>query len=216
MVFNGGFSSGEISPELADALMQTFNAEIDAFSFAEGCDNPDKLRAASKGVLVVTHSAGALALRLAGAAPSEIIAFNPPTPESGLHLATTATARKTIRMARTALFHGLPGDGRRVAAFNGKAAAELLWRHPYGNFRRLGAIAAFDAALELPGMVPDGALQFVTSSHDEYYPDATRHALKHGVPVTEIYGQHDELVVWPERALKQLGALQSLRELSSR
>jgi len=95
----GGFATGEtILTPVANELCESGRAtDAEVFTFVQAMAKPEKVSRATKDALVVTHSAGILAVATT-MRPAELVAANGPEPRTFWQLASGA-ARKMRRNA---------------------------------------------------------------------------------------------------------------------
>lgn len=206
-VYIGGFGNGEVSAgRVAEAIGSERNFEdVDQFTFAEAIENTDRVAKAVKGVSVLTHSAGMLALP--GTRPQSIEAFSPPLPTSKLRL-VGKTLIKTARMHTPGIGMKPFYDVLPVARYDADSGAEVrdyLKRRALGGY--LNQIIGFDAArVAATARVSDIPTTLSYTNGDEYYKlssEQERMATLNWVNVLHAPGVHDELVLRPAETLRQ-------------
>lgn len=204
-VYIGGFGNGESSAEsVAKGVLRERNhEEVDYFTFAQAMHSPETIHRAVKGVDVVTHSAGILALP--GSEPRSIESFGAPLLTSVRRL-MGRTGFKTIRMHTPGIGVRSAGDILAVARYDRSATAELA-AHPLRNLKHLGRIAQTDSvrigAIARNKGIPT---RMGWTEGDEYFQPTLRSfdlAKQHGVDLAVVPdGVHDELVLRPVQALQ--------------
>lgn len=203
VVYVGGFGNGKCAAgRVANALLDYYE-DVDTFTFSQAMASPDEVRRATKGVPVVSHSAGMLALRHTW--PKRIDALNAPLPSSKLAL-VGHTLIKTARMHIPGIGIRALADIRGVATYDVSSTAELS-AHLVGNLRRLGAIANFNA-IEAAASAQHEHVPVTLgyTDGDEYFAwdDADRQrASDLAVQTVRLPGIHDELVIRPEAMLAE-------------
>lgn len=206
VVYIGGFGSGRNSAEtVGNALSEHFE-EVDPFTFSDFIDKPERVQKAMRGVDLVTHSAGALAIAEAGSNPNFAYLLNPPLPRSVGSL-VVRTFYKTARMNTPGLGIHKLSDIPSVAIYSASSVAEL-GVHPFANLSNLGIISRFNAIdVAINAMSRKIPSRLAWTKNDAYFKpsqsDLAR-ARKNHVPVGIIPGEHDEVVLRPDEFLDQL------------
>ena len=206
VVFVGGFGNGRNSAErVGNALSRYFEDPV-PFTFSDFVKNPEKVQRAMKGVELVTHSAGALAIAKASSNPNFAYLLNPPLSRSIVGL-LGRTIIKTARMNTPGLGIHTFGDVPSVAGYSVSSLAELA-AHPIanlGNLRRISQFNALDAAVAAKSEgIP---IRLAWTQDDSYFklgqPDLDR-ARENAVPIGMFEGEHDEVVLRPKAFLDQV------------
>ncbi len=203
-VYIGGFGGNHLTAdEVARAAVDDgYYGDVDRFTFGYAMDNPDRIRRAVDGVDVITHSAGMLALR--GTMPDTIAAFNAPVPTPVSRL----VSRTFLKMARM----WTPGIGikspRQLAEATQLTMDSMIemGTHPKANLRYLPEITRFNG----PELAADFsswgvATDLVYTDNDTYFqmPSGVEPMLDNArVGLVRLPGEHDELVLRPERVLR--------------
>ncbi len=195
-----GFSEFERCAEpLAEALTSgpyalAGSAEIVCLS--DALDNPERYEKAFKGNLVVTHSAGLLAVNRA----LEVIALNPPEP---------TTLRKTIKGANAVNSSKNEGIEEGIVVGGIFEVAKELGRHPVISAKIPLAIRTFSSAQHLV----DRAASFVNgrslfyTDQDQFgftRPEVVDYANQNGIFARILQGEHNHAMFQPKDMLRQV------------
>lgn len=208
-VYIGGFGNGRASAEgVGEALATTWRYEdVTSMTFAHAMDNPQEVDRATKGVDVLTHSAGILALE--GTNPNEIISVGAPLPTnvSGLLVNTGVKTAKMLGHARTS-----PEASEAVKGYMLSTTRELA-RHPWSNLRHLRQIAKTNA-IHLAASAQGAGIPtwLYYNEMDGYFrPTAEQRSFASwlGIALNLIPGQHDELPLYP---LSTLDAIERVHD----
>ena len=206
IVYVGGFGNGRNSAERVGNALSCQFEEVDPFTFSDFINKQATVQKAMKGVELVTHSAGALAIAEANSRPNFAHLLNPPLPRrvGGLLVRTVI---KTARM--NTLGQGIHhfGDLSAVANYSGSSISEFA-AHPFanlGNLRRISRFNAIDVAINAKSVgMP---LSLAWTRGDVYFqptPLDLDRALTNNIPVGMFQGEHDEVVLRPEAFLAQV------------
>lgn len=206
-MYIGGFANGQNSAEkVSKALENYFEVVEDPFTFSAAfIRDKERLAKVVRGAEVITHSAGYIAL--AGLEHDQTHIFNGPLPRKRRQL-LGRTATKTIRMHAPGLGLQSPTDIISVAAYDASSVGELAM-HPVAN---LGAfiknkISKFNSIYEADNafFVSNIPATLITTEHDSYFKlnSADRYDIRQAkLPLIELPGEHDELVLRPEQTLE--------------
>lgn len=199
----GGFSTNKRA--LEPVAQTVFEAEIaldvETIPLNAAMNRPQYLEKAAKGQLLISHSAGILAVANArGISPDQTIAFNGPEPKTRRHL-VGASVVKTGQCLRNSITGPLQREHARVVRNN---AIELVG-HPYANLRHLGAISVFSTLNYLSEMQQAGQeVRTVVTDSDVFFPYDPLHNSAPKVPLDLYSGSHDELLVNPQKFIASL------------
>ncbi len=199
VVYVGGFGNGQASAEKVASALESYYEGVESFTFSEYAHNPTKVRLATKGVDLVTHSAGALALSSAEVRPSYAHLLNPPLPRTIGHILMN-TLVKTARMNTPgAAIHSM-ADAKASLDYSKSSLAELA-AHPYRNFSNLKRIAGFNAInAASDAQFFDTPTKLVWTTNDAYFQPTLSEmsdANQQGLSVALLDGEHDEVVLHP-------------------
>lgn len=201
----GGFATGKSTLEnVAEALCDRRLADdADVLTFPQAMADPDKVERITRRRLILTHSAGILAVHR-NTCPSEIIACNGPEPQR-FHSLLNASWRKMQHNRQFAK------EGPCAAAYALLVRSNMVegLRHPVAHVSRISAIGRFSTTqhllshLEAQSEGNFAASQLFTQD-DEYFPhDPT---LGYGqIRMYEHEGNHDALLASPRTVLSVLG-----------
>jgi hypothetical protein len=206
VVYIGGFGNGRNSAERVGNALSKASEEVDVFTFSDFMNHPREVQRAMRGVRLVTHSAGALAIAQADSRPSFAYLLNPPLPQS-IGKLLLRTVIKTARMNTPGQGIHHIGDVAAVASYSASSVAEFA-THPvanFGNLRRISRFNAIDAAITVKSAgIP---LSLAWTRSDAYFvptqSDMDR-AHRNDIPVGMFQGEHDEVVLRPEAFLAQV------------
>lgn len=199
-----GSSTRQISG-ITGALEAYYGMSVVGMSFSDAIKNPLLVARLADNSLVITHSAGVLALQ--SAAPRGLIAFAPPMP-TRIPLLLVRTAAKTISLFKSSK----ESDGRwqKILSYHMHALVEHVLG-PYYNTGRLAEISKFDSALFAVTLANRGSRVVIgLMENDVLFPQSTEHphiqtAKNHGVIIREgLLGHHDEFLLYPFDVLTQL------------
>ena len=174
------------------ALAQT----VDIVLLGDALDNPEKYEKAFKERLVVTHSAGIMAVDAACA----IMALNAPEP-TPLYKTLTGAAKiafeKDIKIEEGGSKSTLP-----------KQALELL-RHPILNSKiplNVRHFSTVEKLIQLSGAFPNGRSLFATDQDQFGFnrPDVIASANINGIFARMLKGKHNHVLFQPRDMLKQI------------
>lgn len=208
VVYIGGFGGGRSSTDRVANALGNYYEDVEAFRFSDLRADPDEVQRASAGADVVTHSAGALALRLDSMDRiNSVLLLGPPLPQRVSRL-LWKTVVKTARM--NSLGKGIhePSDALQVINYSASTAAEVF-AHPVHNLGRLSEIAATNtvdlAAMTRENRIPTTA---IWTPGDAYFQptgfELYQMELNRAKVVTDIEGEHDEVILRPESFLEQI------------
>lgn len=143
------------------------------------------------------HSAAAMLAREAH--PDKAHFLNPPLPANLAQLAFR-TLKKTVYMNTPGLGIHTTQDKNAAFRFDESAIAELV-TNPIDNFKLLPRIMRFHGLVEADTLHMEGVQTDVTYTDDDFYYTPTwaekASAVRSGVPVYELPGQHDEVILNP-------------------
>lgn len=183
------------SKRMLEPVEQAFGelvGDATTFTFTEAMDNPDVVSRAVDGQVVITHSAGLLAVAR-HMNPERIFACNGPV-QSSVGALAMAALTKTAHHYRD-LFKG-PDRGVFARAIAGNAAD--LAAHPYANLRHRRSIAETSTYNYLADARSAGILVGAATTYDDEFFQY-RSSLNPGkVPVVQLDGGHDEVLIRPK------------------
>lgn len=194
----GGFAESErLLEPVGHAICDAGIAEdADIFVFREAIDAEPVINRATRNQLVVTHSAGIMAIK-PYSAPELLVAFNGPEPRRVGRLVLSALAKSAnhVRASVTG-----PNRSAHLRTFLGNNA-ELL-AHPLGNLSQLKRISQFSTSARLDKFSGWGwAVRAVSSENDEFFSPLINPEDKFGHMI--ISGGHDELLVNPRKVISK-------------
>lgn len=196
----GGFTTGKrvLEPVAATAVMLGLANDAEVITFRKAMKYPDRVHRFLREGIVLTHSAGILAVE-GWMNPSRIIASNGPEPRSRLQL-IGAASRKTAQHAKSVI----TGPERAAYAKVMSSNAAELTMHPNANLKHLGNIAEFSTFEQLTRFRQAGILSSaIVTDGDVFFPyDASVAPI--GVRVDTHPGSHDELLINPAPLLNRL------------
>jgi hypothetical protein len=208
VVYVGGFGSGRSSTERVANTLGNYYEGVEAFRFSDLQARPDDIRRASADADIVAHSAGALALKLDSMEQVDnALLLGPPLPQRVSRL-LYRTVVKTARM-------NMPGKGIQklsdvlsVTDYSASTIAEVVM-NPIDNLGRLKEIAATNtvdiAAMTRENHIPTTV---VWTPGDAYFKptgfELYQMRLNNAHVVTDIDGEHDEVILRPEQFLSQV------------
>jgi hypothetical protein len=197
----GGFVTGrDVLESVANTAVEmelVDDAEVVVFRKAVRMDNwKEKV----DGRLVITHSAGALAIR-DGMRPKQWVAYNGPEPRSPLGLAGAAM-RKTSQH----LYHAVAGPHRSAYARTIHSNNVEFALHGYDNLRHIPQISRTSTLARLAMLQESGvSVAGIVTEGDVFFPhDPLK--VPRGVKVDLLPGGHDELLVDPATMLAAISA----------
>jgi len=198
LVYIGGFlGGGSARDRVANALSDRRDyADIEAFTFSETYRDAESVaRAVKDAKAVLTHSAGVLVAAglLRPMNGTELHAIAPPIPRGIFDLSARRTLQKTLSMHRS--IDGLE-RARQVTAYSLDAAKELTL-HPVSNFRFLPQIARYN------WRGPIDISRTVGLMDSDRYFGEPEPLEKAPCRVVQLSGQHDELLLDPNRVLDE-------------
>lgn len=191
-----GFCAGQGNTErLAEALVTVGPYdEIDLFTFAQAKKDPGEVRRAVKGVSVITHSMGALAIDRREAAPSELHLLGSPLTSSRRALLVRGTV-VGARMHTPGIGIHSPDDLVALAKFDGSYVKEAAL-HGATYLRQLGAIAHFDGVgTAIAAQNTDIPSSLMYADQDAFFQltkDMEAEATSQGVQVVRMPGEHND------------------------
>jgi len=204
VLYIGGFGNGQASADkVAKALTSSHFEDADALTFSKAYSHPEVVERIARGIVVVTHSAGMMAVRMAQ--PEKLHAFNPPLPTTRRQY-VARTLRKSNNMHKRGRGIQTEEDIAALRQYERSSAGEFL-AHPLGNLGPFlkGEISRFDAVdaavKKQQSGVPttlgytDRDDYFNLPRHDELYLEDAN------VAVARLSGEHDELVLRPSQLL---------------
>lgn len=205
VVFVNGFGNGSSSTERVGNALGDYYEDVEAFRFSDLIHTPEQVRKASVGANVITHSAGALALRLDSMdRMNSVLMFGPPLPQSISRL-LYRTVVKTVKMSTPGIGINSLDDLKAAGHYSASSVAELI-ANPIDNFARLPEIAKANA-FEMADMVNEGDIPsaLVWTRDDAYFQpsqSAVLSARLKGIGVMDdLPGEHDEIVLRPHQVL---------------
>lgn len=203
-VIVGGFSTGEMALEPVGqaAIALGIARDFDTFTFPYAMEKPWEVASAARDQIIITHSAGALAISQSVLLrPSEIITCNGPEPRPKKSLVNAAT-RKIVQ--HTAGLFTESGRRRAYARVMASNALEATL-HPYGNMRHLSSISAFSTTGYLASIqrCKIASVQSIVTEGDTFFPYDPGAVLSN-IRTHVVPGGHDELLISPEDLLQEL------------
>lgn len=198
------------------ALEALFDASVIGMAFSEAHRNKARVARLVPDCTVITHSAGMVLLK--DMAPKELIAIAPPMPTlpSLMLLRSFPKTLALIKSGRESVDRPV-----RVALYHLHSLIEHLLR-PFSNSMLLKEISLFNAAQRAVEFQRCGAkVTLAFMENDRLFPDSCSHphvdvAREHGVTIKDvILGHHDELVLYPQEVLVQLGLLEESDRLTA-
>jgi hypothetical protein len=208
-LFVSGFAVGRGNTERVMEALTGVNgpfSDADSRSYLSALENPRQFRRAAAGAVLVTHSAGALAIPSvieAGSTtlpkPETIHAWAGPLPTSG----ATLLGRGMFRIPPGMVSQGFKGFGNMadLMRFNASYFPEFARRF-IPHMRQLGAIAQFDSVAVGSAAVEAGVPTTLAYANDDRFytiTDEQREAASRaGVLVIDLLGQHNDPLVQAE------------------
>lgn len=177
--------------------------EIEVFPFLHAMKRPEEIRKAVEKAVVISHSAGILAIS-ADSRPQEIVACNGPEVQPRWALRLGASALQKRR--NTLTFATDPDHPARYeyARINSDNLREGL-RHPLGYGRRIAQVARFSTAAHLAEALESEQVASATAlvtPEDEFFPHVPG-ALDYGKAAVHMHaGNHDALLASPDAVLQ--------------
>lgn len=200
VVIIGGFATGDwaLEPVGHTAVELGLADDADIFTFPNAMRHPERIEKAAKGQLLLTHSAGVLAVANANLiSPDQLVAYNGPEPRTKFGLVRAAN-RKTAEHAKAVIAGPHRRQYARVMASN--AVEGTL--HAFSNLRHIGAISRFSTLNQLATYQAAGLeVSAAVTEGDVFFPyDAS--VVPAGINVRIYPGGHDELLVDPAPLLR--------------
>lgn len=202
VVVGGSLEGPSALSALAEAAADHFNLEqLETFLSREVVDNPKKLRQAVDDQILITHSAGVLAVT-SEVKPEFLMAFNGPEPTSVFNLVKAALI-KTGHHASKVVTGPEPCAHAWVLGSN---TGELFgYARENIGLKRLRNIAAFSTTDHLLQAGTEISVQSVVMDNDEFFPpqvDTLARAQEFGLDLTQLPGLHDDVLVYPGLVLE--------------
>jgi hypothetical protein len=190
---------------MGDALAEYHGADrrdVETWSFADAMNDPEYVNDMAYDARMTTHSAGMLAIETTGF--YDLTAIAPPLKTSAHRLVGRA-GMKAIRMDS---MMGVSERSRRAAGVGLDQTVELL-RHPIGNVRHIGRIAAFDsriAGAKLSEAYGGVRIGYMEDDEFEYHPSKHADLIDSGVRTATLEGKHDRFLIDPQAVMSELDA----------
>lgn len=202
-VIIGGYNTGEKTLDpIAQALCDEGLADdADVFTFPKAMSRPDDIRKAAHRQLVLTHSAGAMALD--GTLPNYVVACNG-VERRGVGGLLWDTGRKTASHLGRMITGPNRAAYRRVLGTNTAQMALHLPAHA----SRLPAVSRF-STVEALGTACTKARAFalaVVTTGDELFPNSLELPRHADIATLELPGGHDELLLRPAAMIGRIAA----------
>lgn len=208
VVYVNGFGNGRSSTrEVANALGNYYEG-VEAFRFSDLTSSPDTIRKAATNADLITHSAGALALKLESMDRiNSALLLGPPLPQRVSRL-LYKTVVKTARMNTPGVGIKSVQDLKAVNTYSLSSVAELT-ANPIDNFGRLPEIARTDSVELARNIARERTPATLVWTDSDAYFQPTQSTLDiaraNGImTITDLEGEHDEIVLRPEEFLENV------------
>lgn len=198
IVVIGGFTTGKraLEPVAEAAIGLGYANDAEVLNFRHAMEDWHAVKKKARNGIVISHSAGSLAVARSLAAPELFVAYNGPEPLSIPRLALSAN-RKTAQHLRSIFTDNDRAAYSRIVASN---AAEMT-AHPFGNLKHIRAISRFSTLSQLAYMNHSGQRTLgVVTDGDVFFPPEPS-AVPQGVQIESYAGDHDRLLADPKTLL---------------
>lgn len=212
VVFINGFGNGRGSTrKVANALGNHYDG-VEAFRFSDLTNSPDAIRKAAANADLITHSAGALALKLESMDRiNSALLLGPPLPQRVSRL-LYKTVVKTARMNTPGIGIHSIDDFNEANRYSLSSLAELT-ANPIDNFGRLSEIAKTDTVELAKNITQDRTPATLVWTTGDAYFQPTQSTLEVAransiMAIDDIDGEHDEVVLRTEAFLDEVFSAQ--------
>lgn len=199
VVFVNGFGNGRSSTEKVANALGSYYDGVEAFRFSDLTTSPDEIRKASAKADLITHSAGALALKLDSMdRVNSALLLGPPLSQRVSRL-LYKTVVKTARMNTPGIGIHTFEDFVEANRYSQSSLGELI-ANPIDNFGRLSEIAKTDSVELASNVTGEGIPATLVWTTGDAYFRPTQSTLEiaraNGITtISDLEGEHDEIVL---------------------
>jgi hypothetical protein len=199
----GGYGTGRSALyPVAEAMVGAELAnDVAVVPFTTAMENPERLARIGEGRLVLTHSAGALAVSESAMSAGQWVAYNGPVPTTipGLIAATSVKYGQYLSEIKRAYREG---DQNLIQGISRVALSNVVETatYPYRNLSPVPEIRRFSTPEALRSAQVSGiAVSAVVTDGDAFFP--YNPGIWGGINVDFLPGVHDQLLISPRRML---------------